>query len=76
MTVNDSNVVLQLSGKKPLILYKPGLNDNVAFLLGDPEYYREDEHFIESILNNERAEPSFSTASRVDYIIDKVKKEA
>lgn len=76
LTVNDSNVVLEVSGKKPLILYKPGLNDNVAFLLGDPEYYREDEHFIESILNNERAEPSFSTASRVDYIIDKVKKEA
>ncbi len=76
LTVNDSNVIVESSGKKPLILYRPALNDNVPFLLGDPEYYREDEHFIKSILNGDSAEPSFRTASKVDYIIDKVKKEA
>ena len=76
MTVNDSNVIVESSGKKPLILYRPALNDNVPFLLGDPEYYREDDHFITSILNGDKAEPSFRTASKVDYIIDKVKKEA
>ena len=76
LTVNDSNIVLESSDKKPLILYRPALNDNVTFLLGEPEYYREDEHFIKSILNGVEAEPSFRTASKVDYIIDKVKKEA
>jgi len=76
LTVNDSNVIVESSGKKSLILYRPALNDNVPFLLGDPEYYREDEHFITSILNGGSAEPSFRTASKVDYIIDKVKKDA
>ena len=76
LTVNDSNVIVESSGKKPLILYRPALNDNVPFLLGDPEYYREDDHFITSILNGNTAEPSFRTASKVDYIIDKVKEEA
>ena len=76
LTVNDYNIVLQTSEGKQSIWYKPDLNDNVAFLLGEPEYYREDEHFIKSILNNTHADPNFKTASKVDYIIDKVKKEA
>jgi predicted dehydrogenase len=76
LAVNDSNIVLESPGKKPSILYRPALNDNVGFLLGEPEYFREDEHFIKSILNGDKAEPSFRTASKVDYIIDNVKKEA
>jgi predicted dehydrogenase len=75
LTVNDYNLMLEAPGKKRSIWYKPDLNDNVTFLLGEPEYYREDELFIKSILNCSKAEPTFRTASKIDYIIDKVKKE-
>ena len=75
LTVDDSHIVLDSSEKTSSILYKPDLSDNVAFLLGEPEYYREDEHFIKSILNGVKAESSFETSSKVDYIIDRVKKE-
>ena len=76
LTANDYNVILDLHGQKQFIWYRPDLNDNVNFLLGEPEYYREDDHFIKSILKNDKAEPTFNTASKVDYIIEKVKKEA
>lgn len=76
LSVNDYNLVLESSEGKQSIWYRPDLNDNVTFLLAEPEYYREDEHFITSILNGDKAEPNFETASKVDYIIDKIKKEA
>ena len=52
--------------------HRHDLNDNVGFLLGAPEYFREDEYFVDSILNGVSAEPSFETASKVDYVIGKV----
>ena len=76
LTVNDYNVVLEPTGGKPVQWYRPELNDNVPFLLGEPEYYREDEHFIRSILTGRKAEPSFKTASKVDQVIEQVKQEA
>ena len=57
---------------KSIHWHRHDLNDNVGFLLGAPEYFREDEYFVESILNGDNAEPSFDTASKVDYIIGKV----
>jgi hypothetical protein len=39
------------------------LDDSVGFFLGDPEYYREDEAFVKSIVCDIKAEPSFKTAS-------------
>ena len=76
LTVSDYNVVLEPNGEKQVQWYRPELNDNVPFLLGDPEYYREDEYFIRSILDGGKAEPSFNTASKVDQIIEQVKHEA
>jgi len=76
LTVNDYNVVLEPYGGKQIQWYRPELNDNVPFLLGDPEYYREDEYFVRSILDGGKVEPSFRTASKVDQIIEQVKQEA
>ncbi len=76
LKVNDFNLCLELNSGVSRTWYRPDLNDNVGFLLGEPEYYREDEHFIKSVLNGGKAEPSFRTASKVDYIIEQVKKEA
>ena len=76
MRANDYKVGVELDNGKSRSWYRHDLKDNVGFLLGDPEYFREDEYFIKSILENRSAEPSFLTASKVDYTIDQVKDRA
>lgn len=56
--------------------FKHDLNDHVKFLLGEPEYYREDAYFINALSVGNKVEPSFLTASKVDYVIDQIKKKA
>jgi predicted dehydrogenase len=76
MKVNDDKVELKPAVGKSSIWHRHDLNDSVGFLLGGPEYFREDECFIRSVSSGEMAEPSFSTASRVDWIISQVKIKA
>ena len=76
MKINDYNVKLKLNNGELHEWFKHDLDDHVDFLLGESEYYREDEAFITSACTSKKVEPSFSTASKVDYIIDRVKKEA
>lgn len=70
--VTDDKVDLKLKDGKTFRWYRHNLNDNVAFLLGTPEYFREDEHFIKSVLHGQLAEPSFNTALKVDYLISQI----
>jgi predicted dehydrogenase len=72
IVVDDDVVRLEPASGQSIQWHRHDLNDNVGFLLGAPEYFREDEYFVESILNGFNAEPSFGTASKVDYIIGKV----
>jgi len=72
MKVNDDIVQLKLDNGKSFAWYRHDLNDNVSFWLGAPEYFREDEYFIKSVLEQRTTEPSFYTASRVDHIINQV----
>ena len=72
IVVDDDVVRLESASRKSIQWYRHDLNDTVGFLLGAPEYFREDEYFVKSILNGDNAEPSFGTASKVDYIIEKV----
>jgi predicted dehydrogenase len=74
--VNDDKLDLKLKNGKSLTWYRHDLCDNVAFLLGTPEYFREDEYFIKSVLQGHAAEPSFDTALKVDYLIDQTKDKA
>ena len=76
MRVNDDRVELKLNDGKSSSWYRHDLNDNVGFLLGAPEYFREDDYFIKSVLEKRSVDPSFHTASKVDYIIDQVKSRA
>jgi predicted dehydrogenase len=76
INVNDDEVRLELINGKTHRWYRHDLNDSVGFLLGAPEYFREDKHFIESVLNGGNAEPSFATASKVDLLIDQVKEKS
>jgi predicted dehydrogenase len=69
--VNGDRVRLNHNGKES-IWYKHDLEDNVPFLLGAPEYFREDRAFIDSIIRNKSAEPDFETAARVDYVLEEV----
>lgn len=73
LEVNDDRVNLKLKDGKSFTWYRHDLYDNVAFLLGTPEYFREDDHFIKSVLQGYAAEPSFDTALKVDYLIDQIK---
>lgn len=72
--VNDDKVELKLSKGKSSIWYRHDLDDNVPFWLGLPEYYREDLHFVKSVLDGHNSESSFCEAARVDQIIEQVEK--
>ncbi|MEM4704828.1 MAG: Gfo/Idh/MocA family oxidoreductase, partial [Candidatus Bathyarchaeia archaeon] len=62
--VTDDDVRLELNDGKIYRWFRHDLNDSVSFLLGASEYFREDKHFIESILNGKCAEPDFLTAAK------------
>ena len=70
--VNNDSIKL-INGDKEETWYRVDLSDNVPFLLGASEYYREDANFIDAIINKSPAEPDFVMASKVDCFIDKAK---
>jgi len=70
ITVNADLVKLEKSGIDLLTWYKHDLDSDIPFFLGAPEYFREDEHFVRSILEGGIADPDFNTASKVDSLID------
>lgn len=75
IVVDDDKVELNVKGKSQN-WYRHDLNDTVDFMLGAPEFYREDEYFVNSVLAGNKTEPDFLTASKVDYIISQVQKKA
>lgn len=76
MSVNDDRVKLELNDGKSSSWFRHDLNDHVGFLLGAPEYFRENEYFVNSVLEKSKVGPSFHIASKVDYIVDQVKARA
>ena len=74
ISVDDDKVELMLDGKSKK-WYRHDLDDNVNFMLGVPEFYREDEHFVNSVLSGNITDLPFLAASKVDYIIDQVQKK-
>jgi predicted dehydrogenase len=76
MNVDDDGLRLEVSKGQSGKWYRHDLGDSVRFLLGGPEYSREDEYFIKSVLGKTNAEPSFLTASKVDYVIEQVRRKA
>jgi predicted dehydrogenase len=75
VTVNDDWVELRLKGGTSSRQYRQDLNDNVPFWLGLPEYYRENKYFVSSSLDGCASEPCFESASKIDKMIEDVKKE-
>lgn len=74
LRVNDDEVELTLKGDMPKNWFRQDLNDTVGFLLGGPEYYREDKHFIDMIISGQTAKPDFRSALKVDYILEQVRR--
>jgi len=76
LNVNDDEVELTLTGSEPKRWYRHDLADNVSFLLGGPEYYRENQHFIQAIISGEPVQSSFKNTLRVDYLLEQVRRQA
>ena len=72
IAVNDDKVELRTTGTKSSTWFRHNLQDNVPYWLGLPEYYREDSHFVKSILDGHAAKPDFTSASNVDRIIGEI----
>jgi predicted dehydrogenase len=64
-TLNNDNVQNKM--------YRHDLNDGVDFSIGDPEYFRENIEFVNSLLINQQCKLNFDDASIVDYVIDQVR---
>lgn len=74
LTVNDDKVELSNKQGAVKVWHKQDLNDNVYFMLGGTDYFREDEEYMNAVKTGKTIEPSFSTALKVDEIIDSVEK--
>ena len=76
LKVDDSCVKLEMNNSKPTEWYRQDLFDHVSFLLADPEYFRENESFIGSIVSETEVEPNFKTALKVDRLLEEVERKA
>jgi len=74
LKVNDDEVKLELKQGQPEKWYRQDLGDNVGFLLGGPEYYREDKHFIDSIVLGESSRSNFKDAMKTDNLLEQVRR--
>ncbi|MEM2971677.1 MAG: Gfo/Idh/MocA family oxidoreductase [Candidatus Bathyarchaeia archaeon] len=72
LNVNDDELTINLKGRKKQKWFKHNLGDQVNFWLGSPEYYREDERFVDAVFKRKSVEPCFETAAKVDRLIDEV----
>lgn len=76
ITVDDSHVKLEINNSNPQEWYRQNLSDTVPFLLAEPEYFRENESFINSIVSEKEVEPNFETALKVDKLLGEVERKA
>lgn len=72
LSVNDDVLELNLKDGSLRKWFRHDIGDNVAFWLGNPEYYREDEAFVKAVLKGKNVEPCFGTSAKVDGLIDEV----
>jgi len=72
LRVNDDKLELSLNGGEKFRWFRHDLRDGVGFWLGAPEYYREDECFVEIVMRGGSVEPCFETSAKVDRLIDEV----
>jgi predicted dehydrogenase len=74
LSVNDDEVKLELAGKEPRRWFRLDMDDNVGFLLGGPEYYRENQHFLGCITSGQVCKSTFQSTLRVDFLLEQVRR--
>lgn len=74
LRVNDDEVELDLGDEPVRRWYRPDMDDNVGYLLGGPEYYREDKHYLDAVRADAAPKLDFKEALRVDLLIDQVRR--
>ena len=72
--VNDDRLCLTLVNGSQKKWFRHDLSDGVSFSIGDPEYFRENSEFVNSLINNRQCESSFDDAAIVDYVIGEVRR--
>jgi predicted dehydrogenase len=70
--VNDDRLILTPVDAAPKKWFRHDLHDNVDFSMGEAEYFRENRHFMDALLANQKCEPNFETAAKVDNFIDQL----
>jgi predicted dehydrogenase len=76
INVDDNELIFTSDIAQPKTWYRQDLDDHVKFLLGDSEYFRENDQFIRSIIFDAKSEPNFQTATKVDYLLEQVRGKA
>jgi predicted dehydrogenase len=74
--VDDTELIFTLDNSQPKTWYRQDLDDHVPFLLSESEYYRENDHFIKSIISNGESQPNFQTAIKVDSLFELIRCKA
>jgi predicted dehydrogenase len=75
LKANDDEVRLELNGNPPTRWYRHDMNDNVGYFLGGSEYWREDKHFVDSILTGQTAKSDFKSTLSVDLLLEQVREQ-
>ncbi|MCW4024068.1 MAG: Gfo/Idh/MocA family oxidoreductase [Candidatus Bathyarchaeota archaeon] len=73
LNVNDDQVKLELNGALPSRWYRMDMDDNVDFLLGGPEYWRENKHFTDAVVLGQQCQSNFKCALKVDFMLEQVR---
>jgi predicted dehydrogenase len=73
LRVDDNAIEVALNGEKIVLLHRQDLNDHVPYLLGESEFYRETDCFINSVLSDFELQSNFRTAAKVDHLLDQLR---
>ena len=76
LSVDDTALMLELKNSPQITWFRQDLDDSVKFLIGDPEYFREDEAFFQSLVQKSKIESNFQTALQVDFLLEEVRRLA
>ncbi len=72
LLVNDDKVEVKFNSGDLKRWFRQDLADIVNFVLWSPEYYREDQNFVQCLLDGRLPDSDFLEAFRIDEIIAKV----
>lgn len=76
LLVNEDMVKLMPDRGEPQVWFRHDLDDHVPFLLGEPEYTREDAEYIRAVKEGRSIEPGFEMASKVEKLLSEVEKRS